>query len=283
MNYSFLLFPGFKDKAVTFSYDDGVKEDLRLIEIFNKYGLKCTFNLNSEIFGDEYYSNRLTVEQAVKAYRGTPHEVAAHGARHYSAEEVSEDVFVRDVISCRERLEEIFGGIIKGFAYANGSYGDMSVRALKACGIKYARTVKSSGGFSIPENWLELMPTCHHNDPALFDLADSFLHGEKSGYFWRQSAAPRLFYLWGHAYEFNNDNNWEVIEKFARLMGEREDVWKCTNLELYDYVQAFMRLEYSAGHTAVYNPSCMPVYLNNEGEKTVAEPGKTTELSVPRR
>ena len=90
------------------------------------------------------------------------------------------------------------------------------------------------------------MPTCHHNDPALFDLADSFLHGEKSGYFWRQSAAPRLFYLWGHAYEFNNDDNWEVIEKFARLMGEREDVWKCTNVELYDYVQAFMRLEYSA-------------------------------------
>lgn len=36
-----------KKKAVTFSFDDGVTQDIRLIEIFNKYGLKGTFNLNS--------------------------------------------------------------------------------------------------------------------------------------------------------------------------------------------------------------------------------------------
>ena len=33
-------------KAVTFSYDDGVVPDLKLLEIFNKYGIKCVFNLN---------------------------------------------------------------------------------------------------------------------------------------------------------------------------------------------------------------------------------------------
>ncbi len=38
-----------KKKAVTFSYDDGVVYDRRLVGIFNKYGLKCTFNLNSGI------------------------------------------------------------------------------------------------------------------------------------------------------------------------------------------------------------------------------------------
>ena len=36
-----------KMKAVTFSYDDGVTQDKRLIELFNKYGLKATFNINS--------------------------------------------------------------------------------------------------------------------------------------------------------------------------------------------------------------------------------------------
>ena len=40
-----------KNKALTFSYDDGVTQDKRLIEIFNKYGLKATFNLNSELLG----------------------------------------------------------------------------------------------------------------------------------------------------------------------------------------------------------------------------------------
>ncbi|HNX14524.1 MAG TPA: polysaccharide deacetylase, partial [Oscillospiraceae bacterium] len=33
-----------KKKAVTFSYDDGVTQDIRLIELFNKYGMKATFN-----------------------------------------------------------------------------------------------------------------------------------------------------------------------------------------------------------------------------------------------
>ena len=40
-----------KLKAVTFSYDDGVTQDIRLIELLNKYNLKCTFNLNSELLG----------------------------------------------------------------------------------------------------------------------------------------------------------------------------------------------------------------------------------------
>ena len=40
-----------KKKAVTFSFDDGVTQDIRLIELLNKYGLKATFNLNSELLG----------------------------------------------------------------------------------------------------------------------------------------------------------------------------------------------------------------------------------------
>ncbi len=39
------------NKAVTFSYDDGVTQDIRLIEMFNRYGLKSTFNINSELLG----------------------------------------------------------------------------------------------------------------------------------------------------------------------------------------------------------------------------------------
>ena len=40
-----------KKKAITFSYDDGVTQDIRFIELLNKYGLKCTFNLNSDLLG----------------------------------------------------------------------------------------------------------------------------------------------------------------------------------------------------------------------------------------
>lgn len=47
MNYRFLRFPDGKQKAVTFSYDDGCRDDIRLVEILNRYKIKCTFNINS--------------------------------------------------------------------------------------------------------------------------------------------------------------------------------------------------------------------------------------------
>ena len=43
-----------KKKAVTFSFDDGIEQDVRAIEILDKYGLKATFNLNSGKFGTSY-------------------------------------------------------------------------------------------------------------------------------------------------------------------------------------------------------------------------------------
>ena len=46
-----MRFPGGKAKALTLSYDDGVRQDKKLIEIFNKNGIKGTFNVNSKFSG----------------------------------------------------------------------------------------------------------------------------------------------------------------------------------------------------------------------------------------
>ena len=35
-------------KSVTFSFDDGNLQDVPFVELLNKYGMKCTFNLNSD-------------------------------------------------------------------------------------------------------------------------------------------------------------------------------------------------------------------------------------------
>ena len=37
-----ILFPQGRNKALTFSYDDGRQEDRRLVSIFRKHGLKAT-------------------------------------------------------------------------------------------------------------------------------------------------------------------------------------------------------------------------------------------------
>ena len=52
MTAIYVRFPGFKRKAVTLSYDDGTRQDKRLIEIMKRNGLKGTFNLNGGSFSD---------------------------------------------------------------------------------------------------------------------------------------------------------------------------------------------------------------------------------------
>ena len=51
MNKVYCCYPGGKHKALTMSYDDGKQEDLRLVEIFNRYGIKGTFHINSGLIG----------------------------------------------------------------------------------------------------------------------------------------------------------------------------------------------------------------------------------------
>ena len=44
----FHIYPGGKKRVVTFSYDDGHKNDEKLIDLFNCYGIKATFHLNGQ-------------------------------------------------------------------------------------------------------------------------------------------------------------------------------------------------------------------------------------------
>lgn len=273
MKYSFLRFPDFKRKAVTLSYDDGVMFDRRLMEIMDKHGLKGTFNINSGLFGKEPGGRRLTKEEAYELYANSPHEVAVHGFRHLSLSEVEQSMAARDVIKDREELEDMFGCVIKGMAYAYGAVDDKVVEVLKTCGISYSRTTVSTESFDLPEDWLHMPATCHHKNPRLMELAKAFVEAGDGRKFWRTT--PMLFYLWGHSYEFNDNNNWEIIEEFAEYIGNREEIWYATNGEIYEYVQAFNRLQFSVSGDFVRNPSALDVYLCYRGKNMLVPAGKT--------
>ena len=277
MQYRFLRFPGFKSKALTLSYDDGMRSDARLIEILDRYGLKCTFNLNSGLFAqNEGEGRRLTLEQAVALYSDSPHEVAVHGAKHLSLASIDDDGVMREILFDRGNLERIFGRFVVGMAYANGSCDDRVAALVKNCGICYARTVVSTGKFDLPENWLLLPATCHHADARLFALVDEFLAPEPPSPIW--STRPQLFYLWGHSYEFDDHNNWEVIEQFAAKMGGRDDIYYATNGEIYRYVKAYEALEVSSDDRLILNPTAIDVYLDCFGKKVCVRSGQTVNL-----
>ncbi len=267
-----MRFPEGRTKALTLSYDDGVDSDRRFMEIIDKKGIKCTFNINSGRCakeGEGYVNGkkhrRLTKQECIELYSNTHHEVAVHGYSHPWLEKMRRSEIVYEIAKDREILEECFGGIVRGMAYPYGTFNDTVVEVLRDCGIAYSRTTVSTEKFSIPTDWLRMPATCHHKNPRLMELAKSFVEKDLT------NDQPALFYLWGHTYEFVDNDNWNVIEEFSEYIGGRDDIWYATNIEIYEYVEAYRSLVLSMDRSTVYNPSSKTIYLRvNEKDYTIA-------------
>ena len=161
---------------------------------------------------------------------------------------------------------------MRGMAYPYGTWNDTVIAALRTCGIAYARTVVSTNDFRLPENWLRLNPTCHHGSPQLMELAQKFI-GD------RVSRAPYLFYLWGHAYEFDANKNWNVMEEFSDLTGGRDDVWYATNMEVYEYVSAYRQLVFGVDGELVKNPTGTDIWFSCSDQLMQVRSGSAVDLS----
>lgn len=269
----YMRFPGGRAKAVTFSYDDGVKADRRLVEIFNANGVKGTFNLNSLLFDCEVWHDRMNEENTYSAFCNQPHEIALHGARHIFMNKVPLPEAVNEIVQNRLYLEQKFNRIVRGMAYAYNGYTEDILSVLPALGVAYARTTEATHSFALPQNFLKWHPTCHHTDPDFEYLAEQFLEGSPLNEFKHRESW--LFFVWGHSYEFDDDENWQLIEKLAAALKDRDDVWKATNIEIYEYVQAYNSLVFSIDGERVYNPSSQPVWIEIRGRVYRVDPAQT--------
>ncbi len=284
MRYRFLRFPEGKPKAVTLSYDDGFIADVRFAETLNKYGIKCTFNLNC--VGD--YKDRLTADEVRELLLAKGHEIAVHG-RHHRAEGTLRPIeAIRDVLDCRLELEKEFGMIIRGMAYPDTGItyftNDTSYEKVKSylteLDIAYSRTLGGDNNlFRLPEDWHCWMPTAHHTNPELMEYIDEFLALDLSTKTYIARRAPRLFYLWGHSFEFDNNNNWELLDEICTRLAGNEDIWYATNMEIYNYVQAYNSLIYSADGEMVYNPTLYDIWFDVDGRLYSIKPGETIKIT----
>lgn len=259
---SFDIYPGGCRNVLTMSYDDGTVNDRKLVEIFNRYGIKGTFNLNSDRFDKEGF---IGFEEAKELYDG--HEVAVHTKGHLFLDEITQQNVYDAVFQDRKALEKCTGKIVRGMAYPYGRYNDSVINVVANAGIVYSRTCNSTGQFKKPINFLQWNPTCHHN--KVLDYTDMFISSAKSTW------CSRMFYVWGHSYEFNNDNNWELIEDFCKRMSELENVWFATNLEIFDYITAQKQLLISADETMICNPTALDVWIIKDGQPLKIPAGKS--------
>ncbi len=226
------------NKAITFSYDDGVTQDIRLIEIFNKYNLKATFNINSEFLGKSFPMEREGVkishdkvkpEDLKHIYDG--HEVAVHTLTHPNLTQIDDDNEVlRQVEQDRLNLSALAGYEVTGMAYPCGGVNcnDRVANLIKNnTPIQYARTVATTQSFEPFEDLYQYQGTLYHHAQwdRLFDMGREFLE--------LKTDTPKVFYIWGHAYEFDiYPERWAQFEEFCRMISGQSGIFYGTNKEV---------------------------------------------------
>ena len=226
-----------KLKTVTFSYDDGVTQDIRLIELLNKYDLKCTFNLNSELLG----KNNILIRQnqRISHYKIAPedvkyvydgHEVAAHTLTHPNLTKLTESEIIHQVEQDRLNLSELACYEVVGMAYPCGGINndDRVAEIIKnGTNIKYCRTITNTDSFNLQDNLYRFNPNIYHilEFDRLMKMGRDFVELTPD--------KPQIFYIWGHAYEMDYaPDYWIKLEEFFELISHRDDIFYGTNAEV---------------------------------------------------
>ena len=272
-NQLYPCYPQGKQKAFTVSYDDGNTCDAPLVELLRKHHAKGTFNINSGMFGapdetpGEKRWRRMSADECLALY-GSDMEIAVHGAKHLFWDRIGSVAAMQDILDDKRELERLTGRVIRGAAFPYGKYNDEVLEILRLAGFAYCRAVRVTKKLTVKEDPLCFHGTVRNRNPEAVELAKQFA----------EKALPNdtlyLYYLWGHSYEFVQDDSWNVLEEILSVACDREDVWYCTNIEYFDYMAAVKSLRRNVDQTVLENPSSCDVWLR----KTVRRKDDAPEL-----
>lgn len=260
-------YPNGKHFAVTFSYDDGDKADRRLVEIFNRYGMKATFNLIPSRFDGETV---VSSGELRSLYDG--HEIACHSYSHPHLARLPLTGQSREIALGRLSLERLSGRLVRGMATPYGEKNDDTLVAMKAAGMAYCRNAGVSGGLSVPADFLDWTPSCHHTGAlaVIEKFRNEWIHQP-----WQYGG---LLFIWGHSFEFDRADNWELAEQICSSLAGIDDVWFATNIEIYDYITAQRSLVISCDGDIIFNPSAVDVWVSQNGSPICIKGGETIRL-----
>lgn len=261
-----LVWPEWKYKSLTFSYDDATVYDRKLVEIFNRYGMKGTFNVSSN-FLDRV--RHLSSAEIAELYAG--HEIACHGKNHLRMPDASASRQEQEIVDDINYLSKKAGYPVLGFAYPYGKYSPELINNLQKQNIAYARICPPTREFGLPDDLYRWAPTAHHKH-NIDEIAERYKDYTPWG------GVISLCYIWGHSYEFNRDNNWQVIEDFCCKLANHPDIWYATNIEIVRYLQAYRNAASSMDCSRFCNTSSVTLYLMVNNEKVKLAPGESLNI-----
>ncbi len=261
-----IAYPGWKLKALAFSYDDGNIADRKLVGIFDKYGMRGTFHIPSAWLKTKP-QNRVTEAEIKNLYAG--HEISGHGANHVSMPKLSQEKLEKELDEEIANWKRITGKKILGYAYPYGSYSDKVIAEMKKRGLLYSRTVKKNRSFDLPADFLRWNPQAHHKQ-KIDQLAEKYLALNQK--------KMTVLLIWGHSYEFAKANNWQIMENFCKKMSGKKDIFYATMGEIAAYVLACRNLKISADGKRLENPSVVNIYFLWNGKQCSIGPEESYSL-----
>ncbi|QYY36088.1 polysaccharide deacetylase family protein [Ruficoccus sp. ZRK36] len=201
-------------------WDDGVHDDLPLMEILRKYGAKASFNLNPKLHKAErdgwHHRSpakdvyRLALSELKDAYKDFT--VANHTMTHPHTLQIPLEQWRAEVVDARKWLQDLFQQPILGFAYPYGDYDDATSQVVADAGHVYARTTKNATPCMPVENPLQFHADCHFLSENFWSLYEK-----------AKASEAQVFYFWGHSYEIEGDQMWAEMEAKIKKIAEDPD------------------------------------------------------------
>lgn len=237
-----LIRDGKPHKYFTLSFDDGITQDLKIIEILNKYGAKCaTFNINTGLYGanwewvgqtlgDPTLTHKRFTKKEIQEGIYDGFDVEVHTLNHPSLKNYDNNpnMIKREVGVDAANITKLIGVKPVGMAWPGGDteYTDKTIEiVLSTTNIRFARATTATNGFKLPEYFMVWTPSCSISDKNCLDLAQQFLDAECN--------EDMLFYVWGHGYELDFYKSYDKFEQLVKMMSEADDVILVTNAEFY--------------------------------------------------
>lgn len=254
------LYPNGKPKAFNVTYDDGVLQDIRFVELLNKYNLKGTFNLNSGLMKNEFewthesgcIVKRLSKDTALSLYDG--HEIACHTLTHLYMDNLSEFEILHELQADKANLEKLFDRVIKGFAIPFDYYSEQIEKCVKESGFSYARISEESHSFAPQTDYYKWKATVFHTDSELVNLTQQFLATDEE---------LALFQIVGHSYDLDIENLWDRIENIFIEISSQKDILPMPTIEIIEYLQAMDKTEINESY--IKNNSNISLWFSDNG------------------
>ena len=249
-----------KKIIVTTSWDDGSVEDLRILNLLNKYNLKGTFyvpkNINFEIKKGKYLQ-RISDKEILEIAK--TQEIGAHTMNHTYLNKLHGDELYSEIKNSKDWIELLLNKKIRVFACPGGIFNSEIIETIKKSGFIGANVggifnveIKDPFlvGFSahcypcFPKNkeWglflkskitlgrirVNIKGIKKFNLPIISILRWNILAKNIFNYILENGG---IFHLHGHSWEIERYKIWDDLEDILKYISNRDNVLYLTNSE----------------------------------------------------